>query len=257
MRRFATLQTVAILMLFGTAAVAADLPVKAPPLPPLPAWSWTGFYGGLNVGYAIANVPVTESSYSAAFPNFLNNAARLPVSGVIGGGQIGYNWQIAASWLFGVEADFQGSGQRGAATFVEQAVVAAADTIGVRNNWMSSMRIRLGYVQDNANVWYLTGGYAYSRNELSLSSVNGGLGPLSIPTAGTITDNHSGWILGGGLESHLVGHWTGKVEYLYADMGAISGTSQSFTAAGVLSAGITGSEHFHDNIMRVGLNYKL
>ena len=35
------------------------------------------------------------------------------LSGVIGGGQIGYNWQTG-NLLFGVEADFQGSGERGA-----------------------------------------------------------------------------------------------------------------------------------------------
>ncbi len=39
------------------------------------------------------------------------------MDGVLGGGQIGYNWQFNKSWVVGVEADFQGTGQRGSATF--------------------------------------------------------------------------------------------------------------------------------------------
>ena len=49
----------------------------------------------------------------------------------------------------------------------------------------------------------------------------------------------------------------GKIEYLYVDLGTISGTAASFLAAGVPPATlITASAHIHDNIMRAGLNYK-
>ena len=38
---------------FGTsAAMAADLPVKAPPMPFIPEFSWTGVYVGANFGGA-------------------------------------------------------------------------------------------------------------------------------------------------------------------------------------------------------------
>ncbi|MGG6498058.1 UNVERIFIED_CONTAM: hypothetical protein NY603_34550, partial [Bacteroidetes bacterium 56_B9] len=36
--------------LLTSSAVAADLAVKAPPISAAPAWSWTGFYVGLNAG---------------------------------------------------------------------------------------------------------------------------------------------------------------------------------------------------------------
>jgi len=41
----------ALAALIGTPALAADMPLKAP-LPAAPAWSWTGFYLGLNGGGA-------------------------------------------------------------------------------------------------------------------------------------------------------------------------------------------------------------
>ena len=45
-----------------------------------------------------------------------NSTSRNDVNGVIGGGQVGYNWQ-SSNWLFGLEADIQGSGERGSSFF--------------------------------------------------------------------------------------------------------------------------------------------
>jgi len=42
------------LIAFTSVGFAADLPVKARPLPPPPPFSWTGFYIGAQVGYAAA-----------------------------------------------------------------------------------------------------------------------------------------------------------------------------------------------------------
>lgn len=57
---------------FATGAMGADLPdTKGPPAftPPPPAFSWTGFYVGVNVDYGIGDDPTTESTVSgAAFP---------------------------------------------------------------------------------------------------------------------------------------------------------------------------------------------
>src|SRR5580704_2922221 len=107
--------------LLGTPALAADMPLKAPPPPP-PIVSWTGFYVGGNVGYSWGD-PRTDAAGSGTAPTFNfgpplsfpfpfaftdSNAARL--KGAIGGGQIGYNYQVAPRWLLGLEADFQGSG---------------------------------------------------------------------------------------------------------------------------------------------------
>ncbi len=255
-RLIALLPLIMAVVSLGGAVFASDLrmPVKAAAPSPSPAWNWSGFYVGVNVGYGIASDPLTETSSNVAFPVLLANSANLGVNGVIGGGQIGYNWQTAPNWLVGFEADFQGSGQRGSATFTNSAAVASTDTVQVDTDWFGTVRGRIGYIQDNVNLWYVTGGLAYGRDELKLSQTNS-IFP-ALPTAGTFTKTNTGWTIGGGLESHLFGNWTGKIEYLYIDLGTISGTSQSFVAPGVVASGITASARIHDNIVRAGLNYK-
>src|SRR5215210_6047320 len=72
-------------------ATAADIapsrmmPVKAAAYLP---FNWGGWYAGLNLGGGIGG----------------------DVTGVIFGGQLGYNWQFG-QWVFGVETDIQYSGQ--------------------------------------------------------------------------------------------------------------------------------------------------
>jgi opacity protein-like surface antigen len=65
---------------------------------------------------------------------------------------------------------------------------------------------------NNSNLWYITGGYAYGRTELSLTSTN-----FVFPEVIANSTSHqanSGWTLGSGLESHLFDNWTAKLEYL-------------------------------------------
>ena len=50
MKRSILLAAVSVLMLFAPTAQAADIALKAPAAPPVPAWSWTGFYVGVNLG---------------------------------------------------------------------------------------------------------------------------------------------------------------------------------------------------------------
>src|SRR5262249_20839253 len=112
MKRLATLIT--SIALIGTPAFAADMAVKAPPPPPAPVYSWTGWYVGGNVGYSWgdAQTDISGSGTSVSLPGFLvgfhnpsafagSNTARL--NGVIGGGQVGYNYQTSAKWVLGGE----------------------------------------------------------------------------------------------------------------------------------------------------------
>jgi outer membrane immunogenic protein len=92
-----------------TQALAADLPIYTKAPPPSPIYDWTGFYAGLNIGYSWGRSSTTigftdqgTGALLAAFPGKFN------MDGVIGGGQIGYNWQ-RDKWVFGIEADIQGS----------------------------------------------------------------------------------------------------------------------------------------------------
>src|ERR1700738_2922986 len=109
------------------AAVAADLSAayKAPVKAIAPAVSWSGFYLGGNVGYGWDSGSTTGISAAATDPAVAPALAALvgaggypatlspSAQGVIGGGQIGYNWQLPSPWLIGLEADLQGSGIKG------------------------------------------------------------------------------------------------------------------------------------------------
>jgi outer membrane immunogenic protein len=106
----------AISLVLATVASAADLPPPIYAKAPISAatWSWTGFYIGANVGGGFGR---DTDTVTAALPGIgtATGKARSNTSGVIGGGQIGYNWQIGKIVL-GLEADIDGSGQKSSGT---------------------------------------------------------------------------------------------------------------------------------------------
>src|SRR5690242_9518266 len=104
-------------ILFPGVASAADMAVKARPLPPpAPIFTWTGFYIGVNGGWAFDGWDDNTGNLVAFTPDFTaavtagGTPRHLGVKheGGFGGGQIGYNWQ-AGQFVFGVEADIQGA----------------------------------------------------------------------------------------------------------------------------------------------------
>ena len=98
-------------------AFAADLPsVKGPPPympPPLPVFTWTGFYVGLNGGYG-GNQFVYPFSLGPVLGVVANGSASLTSGGFLGGGQVGFNYQVPASaFVLGLEADADATSIRG------------------------------------------------------------------------------------------------------------------------------------------------
>jgi outer membrane immunogenic protein len=279
--------------LIATEALAADLPMKAPlytKAPVVPVYDWTGFYAGVNVGYSWGNSSSTLTLTDPATGTVLNSAAtRFHMDGVIGGGQIGYNWQ-RERWVFGLEADIQASGQagNGGATCAggTAAVLNSACAIGhigdttpfnvpafpvVSNlaeslDWFGTVRGRIGGLIDPKVLLYATGGLAYG--EVGVSNTVGGFnitGPQGVngttitPFAGSASQSflRAGWTLGAGVEGMISGNWTAKLEYLYIDLGNVSG---SFVTPLIAPSGALAisryTSHITDNILRVGVNYK-
>lgn len=216
-----------IAAILGTMAVsvasanAADMPVKAPPIMPLPVQTWTGFYAGVNLGGAWAN----RSSDGITIGD--------DTGGVIGGGQLGYNWQTGA-WLLGIEGDFQGSSQRRTHSFIDTAG-ATFETEG-KIPWFATLRGRLGYV---SGPWllYATGGGAWVNFKASVTDAAGV----------TVSDDttRSGWTVGGGVEWMFIPQWSAKVEYLYISTDHTS----------LVLDGDTFDRRIQENVFRAGVNY--
>src|SRR6201746_2810358 len=141
MKKLAIAAVAGSALLTGIAtANAADMAYKAAPIPMAPAvFSWTGFYIGANVGGAWT--PSNGGSdFGPLFPPFivLPPAVAIPTvipgqlaslvgdgrrTGGVGGGQIGYNWQVN-QFVLGVEADAVGSGLKGSTASASRTICA-------------------------------------------------------------------------------------------------------------------------------------
>jgi outer membrane immunogenic protein len=259
------------------AAHAADMSapiLKARPLPP-PAPTWAGFYVGGNVGTAWQQTQNTLNGgapYSASFGNcvaptactalvpstssptsfFLpfSNTPTTSHTGLIGGGQIGYNWQYA-EYVFGIEGDFQGL--TGSGTSSVNGIVGdvgrysahidnSTTTISNRIRWLSTIRTRSGLAFGNT-LAYVTGGLAIGgvRNNVTFNTVPlaappcypcGGFAPYSAALSQSKT--RIGWTVGFGVEHMWDQHWTIGAEGLFVDLGNNNSTfsSRSFPFSG-------------------------
>jgi outer membrane immunogenic protein len=281
----------AFILFAGTPALAADLPVKAPVVPP-PIFSWTGFYVGGNVGYSwgrastdlteivnttatittLAGTPIASATVTTT--SFGSDRARL--DGALAGIQAGYNKQINR-WVLGVEGDVQWTGQRGDLTICPVVPGTAPvpcpgatgtqfGTANYRLPWFGTLRGRAGVTFDRV-LLYATGGLAVG--EIKANYVDGTLGGTTLnPLAtGSFNTTRAGWVVGAGAEAALGRNWSIKAEYLHMDFGNVD---QSVAANGVplsitignfittISQSLTSSfrTRVTDDVFRVGVNYR-
>jgi outer membrane immunogenic protein len=195
-------------------------------------------------------------------------------SGFIGGGQIGYNYQMG--WfVWGVEADFSGTDIKGSNS--KTLTAAVVDTVtsttivntisGTGNqklNWLGTGRARVGVVPFTPLLVYATGGVAYGNvsSEVSFTqsyNFNCFCGPN--PTTGaSISTTQWGWTAGGGVEWLFAPHWSVRAEFLYYNLGHVSvnTTLTQLNGAGVpfTTVGITSTADAKGDIVRGGINYK-
>ncbi|MFY9658535.1 MAG: porin family protein [Methylocystis sp.] len=267
-----TVSAIALAMGMGS-ALAADLPYRKAPIvapPPPPPLVWTGFYAGLNIGggwennnnnqynaYWDPNYPFggTISGTPNLFflPNGYNNQNGSN-GGVIGGAQIGYNYQFNQSIVIGLETDFQGTSfgnnnNNGNYTFYPSpypnSVTGAFNNflvpVGGGYNWnnqglanIGTVRGRIGWLITPSLLIYGTGGFAYAGSWF-FNNIN------------------VGWTAGGGVEWMFAPNWSAKVEYLYAQFS----TDNNYNNGSGYGWG--GGSYYNSNqsvnIVRVGVNY--
>ena len=223
-RTLLVLSLTAGVLAFTQTALAADLPVKAarPAQVVVPPYSWAGPYVGLQVGYGWG-----ELGYQFGDGTFTGD---FDVSGWLGGATIGMNWQ-SGPWVLGVEADYSWTDIDGS-TLCPNLV----NTCATSNSWLATARVRVGYAYDRV-LPYITGGAAFGDIK------------ADIPGFGSSKGTETGWTLGAGVEASLGGNWTGKLEYLYVDLG-------KFNCDANCSVPPPGTDEFKTHVVRVGLNYR-
>ena len=225
------------------AAGAADLPRRAPPppLPVPPAFTWTGFYAGVNAGYAFpgGGGGFTDPTYGTV----TGGGAR---GGFAGGGQVGYNYQFApgSGLVLGVETDLQGT----AFAKADAAYLGTQPFNSVRPSldYFGTLRGRVGYAFDRVLI-YGTGGFAYGGGS---RSANASAYPYALPDT-----TRTGYAVGGGIEYAFTDKLSAKIEALYLHLGKrFSGATYYDATAGAYYG--AGRSEAGFGLVRAGLNYR-
>src|SRR5438270_13316176 len=194
-------------------ANAADLGLR-PMYEAPPAFTWSGCYIGGNIGggWGRETVSIPNLGQTTGVPELAG--VSLPsvtgnTSGVIGGGQVGCNYQVAPNWVIGIEGDGEAADIKGDATAT---VLGITGTAHARTDWIASVTGRLGWTWDRWML-YAKGGAAWAGDKYS----------ADIPIFAEhiqASQTRAGWTVGGGVEWAFWQNWSAKVEYDFYDFGA-------------------------------------
>jgi hypothetical protein len=149
---------------------------------------------------------------------------------------MGFNWQ-AGMVVFGAEVDAQWSGQQDS-------------TLGVKIRSLTTGRARVGLAFDWLMPYVTAGGaLVNARDDLTLTvgGVTANFPPLS--------NTSLGWTAGAGVDIALSSNWSARLEYLHIRANDLT---SSVGIPGFLGVGLAAeSAAYRDNIVRVGLNYRI
>jgi outer membrane immunogenic protein len=283
---------IATLLAFGmTGAMAEEMAV-----PPsqfitarVPYLTWTGFYVGINGGFAWGNSSVAFTANDPAALAGTCGGAGAPKGqcinsvdfrrdGAVAGGQFGFNWQVNSHWLVGAEADYQWSNLDGSVnSSFRLGNVGATNMVASQTvDSFGTVRARAGVVLAPPLLLYGTGGFAFGQvhENLSVPGVaNKGLPPVGGPPlggfsyvctigtacfAGAASQTLIGWSAGAGAEYAITTNLIFRTELLYVHLCAPRvTTTATAVAAGTTPASIAANfSSVYFAVMRAGLNYK-
>ncbi len=203
---------VSILAFSAASASAADMAPaysKAPMVAPV-VYSWTGCYLGVNIGGG-------WQKNSAYDPFLLGYAGGETASGVVGGGQIGCDYQ-SGPWVFGVQGMFDGAGIK--SSHLNPLAPTGTETMGTNTSWFATETARIGYTVTPQTLLYVKGGAAeasfrYTDNDPTVSPPV--LLGYTSPYFGNANATRFGWTVGVGVEWAFTPNWTVFLEYNYMD----------------------------------------
>jgi outer membrane immunogenic protein len=209
MKRLLLTTVSALALISARPGLAADLgtrlPYKAPPAM-VRAFSWTGCYLGAHIGGGWGRKMFSDTAdgdlVSIASPSF--QSVQADTSGLLGGGQLGCNYQFAPAWVIGIEGDVSAADISGDITspFFPNTVFNA------KTEWLASATARFGYAWDRW-LLYGKGGAAWAGDKYSAQYLG----------TWAASETRSGWTVGGGLEWAFADNWSAKLEYQFYDFG--------------------------------------
>jgi outer membrane immunogenic protein len=189
--RFPAGALVAALAYAGPATAADVIAASFAPAPTL----WSGLYLGPVVGVGWANPALAGVNSSS-------------MSGALGGGEIGYNFQFGGNFVIGVEGD-------GVFTDIDKSINLPA--LGsppelYTANGLASLRARAGLAWGNF-LLYGTLGAGWGHGAITSTGAIATAYPLNAEVW------HFGWAGGAGVEWAVMPRWSIKLEYLHFELG--------------------------------------
>jgi outer membrane immunogenic protein len=256
-------------------ALAADLPVKAPPLAPVVVYNWTSCYVGANGGWkggrfrenaatpaGVATVPGFAPTPFAA--DYVDLGSLNADSGAVGG-QIGCRWQTASQWVFGIEGDFDWTDLHGTVTErtfgTGNSVFIPGDFYDNRARWESSVRGIAGRAFDKW-LLYATGGLAITEVKMTGNYIATTVLGIPFPaSAGSDTKTLYGFTVGAGVAYAFAPSWDVGGEYCYSQYNGQDFNLGSVAAvcfprgAGCGNTNVTGHKDLTTNEVLLKINY--
>ncbi|MEL6089221.1 outer membrane protein [Bartonella schoenbuchensis] len=237
----------------ASVAQAADMPVQERPTTMLPqvvvapAFSWTGFYLGGQIGGFSGNSNWVQTSgdirgilgYNAVFPKF---------SGFVGGLYAGSNVDFGSGFVLGIDTDIVWSGAkakasrsswseiddetrlaarvrvvsgnphltRGTSQETSNNVSRVTRNVTFSDKWSGATRVRLGFAFDRI-MPYVAGGVSYSQIKAAVAEERQGVETVIEQLSGSKT--LVGYTLGAGIDFAMTDSVMLRAEYRYSDFG--------------------------------------
>ena len=236
-----TLGAITALLLGTTAAIAADLPMKAVP-PPVQIYDWTGFYIGVSAGGSLGGSDHVDRLLASATPSGYN------VKGGLVGGTIGYNWQMS-NFVLGFEGDVS--------WVAEYGIIPDVGVVAQNNGFVDEPADPLFRASPRRRGWRPRAS-ASAMPSTTCCSTEPAAMPVQASDRAYMTtlitllvsssSTRSGWTAGGGLEWGFAPNWSAKFEWLY----------MKFDTVALNTAFAEGPRTvpFDDNVIRFGINYR-
>jgi outer membrane immunogenic protein len=239
-------------------ANAADLPTKA--APPMVAPTWQGLYVGASVGGSWLHTNIDPSAYNFGY-GANGNTTRANRAGLLGGLQLGYNWQDR-NFVYGLEADYSWLGNNGSSTNGSMNVLgyysgySAQTTATSKINQLATFRARFG-IDFSGTMPYLTVGLAlgHINNSFTANFAYSGEGTNSHSATASRSSWRPGLVVGGGLEHQFAfdRHWSLRGEVLWVGF-----KDTTLNVPDGFGYGINSPVRFSNQLVlgKIGLNYR-